>query len=338
MKALGLGAAVVIAGLAQAGHADPVTLRIGWAQAPSQLTPLIAALAAPHPEIFPHIGKSYVIEPLRFQGSTQQIEGLASGDLAIASLGPSSFALAVLNAHLDLRIVADVMQDGVPGHFATFWAVRTDGPVKTLEDMRHHRAAINALGAMTDMILRETLRRHGVADNEYVVIEANFANMLGLMEDRKVDLVPVMPQFSHDFMATGHYRPLFDISAAIGEAQVGMWAMRAEFIAAHRPQLVDFFEDDIRAIRWFLDPAHRDEALGIAQAVTKESRAALDYAFGKGDLYHSPDAMPNIAVVQKNIDEAVDFKLLPARLEVAPKYVDLTLITEAKARIDGGQP
>jgi hypothetical protein len=44
--------------------------------------------------------------------------------------------------------------------------------------------------------------------------------------------------------------------------------------------------------------------------------------------------MPDIAVVQKNIDQAVDFKLLPARLEVAPKYVDLTLIADAKARID----
>jgi NitT/TauT family transport system substrate-binding protein len=334
VKGLVAATAVVLAALTQAGLADPVTLRIGWAQAPSQLTPLIAALATPHPEIFPHLGKSYVLEPMRFQGSTQQIAGLATGELAIASLGPSTFALAVLNAHLDLRIVADVMQDGVSGYFATYWAVRTDGPIKRLEDMRHHRAAINALGAMTDMILRQTLRRHGVADSDYVVIEANFANMLALMEDRKVDVVPVMPQFSHDFMATGHYRALFDISDAVGRSQVGMWAMRADFIAAHRAQLVDFFADDIRATRWFLDPSHRTEALAIAQGVTKESLAALDYAFSKRDLYHSPDAMPDIAVVQKNIDQAVDFKLLPARLEVAPKYVDLTLIADAKARID----
>ena len=54
--------------------------------------------------------------------------------------------------------------------------------------------------------------QHGVADTDYVVIEANFANMLAMMENDKVDLVPVMPQFSHDFETTGRYRPLFNIT------------------------------------------------------------------------------------------------------------------------------
>jgi len=57
-------------------------------------------------------GKSYRYEPLRFQGSTPQIQALAAGELEIAAFGPSALALAVLNAHLDLRIIADVMQDG----------------------------------------------------------------------------------------------------------------------------------------------------------------------------------------------------------------------------------
>ena len=315
--------------------AEPLKLRVGWAQAPSQLTALTAEEMRRHPEHFAHLGKSYVLEPMRFQGSTPQIQGLANGEVEIASLGPASFAIGVENAHLDLRIIADVMQDGVEGHFGTYWAVRKDGPIKTVEDLRHHRAAINAIGATTDMMLRGTLRKHGVADNEYVVIEANFANMLGLMESDKVDIVPVMPQFNHDFAATGRYRPLFTINELRGPSQVGMWVATAGLIAAHRAELVDFLEDDIRSTRWFLDPKNREEALDIAQAVTKETRAALDYAFGQDDLYHSPDLRPDIPAVQKDIDQAVEMKLLPARIVVAPTYVDLSLIADAKARLDG---
>ena len=332
-RALPLLAALLIGGVA--ARAEPLKLRVGWAQAPSQLTALSDDLMKRHPALFPHLAKSYVLEPLRFQGSTPQIEGLASGELEIAALGPSSLALAIGNAHLDLRIVADVMQDGVPGHFDTYWAVRKDGPVRTIEDLRHRRAAINAFGATTDMVLRGTLRQHGVADNEYVVIEANFANMLAMMENDKIDLVPVMPQFNHDFAATGRYRTLFTVGQARGPSQVGLWAIEARFIAAHRPQLVDFLEDEMRSVRWFLDPKNREEALAIAQAVTKESRAALDYAFGPGDLYHSPDLLPNIPAVQKDIDQAAEMKLLPARVVVDPTYVDLTLVAEAKARLDG---
>ena len=315
-------------------RAEPVKLRVGWAQTPSQLTPLAAELSKRHTDLVPHAGQSYVLEPVFFRGSTPQIQGLASGDLEIASLGPSTFALAVANAHLDLRIVADVMQDGAPGHYSTWWAVRKDGPVQKPEDMKGHRAALNALGATTDIVLREVLRRHGVPDSSYTVIEANFASMLAMIENDKVDVVPVMPQFSHDFETTGRYRPLFTHVDISGTTQVGMWCARADFIAANRPALVDFFTDFMRGVRWFLDPAHRAEALDIATALTKQSRDSLAYVFTDRDLYHSPDLMPNIPSVQKDIDKAVEMKVLPTGLEVAPRYVDLTMIAEAKARLE----
>jgi ABC-type nitrate/sulfonate/bicarbonate transport system substrate-binding protein len=317
-----------------AALADPLKLRIGWAQAPSQLTPLAAELGKRHPEILPLAGKSYAFEPLFFRGSTPQIQALASGDLELASLGPSTFTLAVLNAHLDLRVVADVMQDGAPDHYSTWWAVRKDGPVQTFADMKGRRAALNALGATTDIVLREVLRHHGLADNSYTVIEANFASMFAMMENDKVDLVPVMPQFSHDFEAAGRYRPLFTHVDISGTTQVGMWCMRADVIAGNRPALVDFFTDYMRAVRWFLEPANRAEALEIAMAVTKESREALAYVFTSRDLYHAPDLMPNVPSIQKDIDDAVAMKVLPARLVVEPTYVDLTLIADAKARLD----
>lgn len=331
-RALVLLALLLFAG--PGASAEPLTLRVGWAQAPSQLTALSDELMKRHPVLFAHLAKSYVLEPVRFQGSTPQIQGLASGELEIAALGPGSLAIGIGNAHLDLRIIADVMQDGVPGYFATYWAVRKDGPVRTVEDLRHRRAAVNAIGATTDLLLRGTLRQHGVADNEYVVIEANFANMLALMENDKVDIVPVMPQFNHDFAATGRYRALFTIADLRGPSEVGLWAASAGFIAAHRAALVDFLEDDMRSVRWFLDPANREEALAIAQAVTKEPRASLDYAFGPGDLYHSPDLVPNIPAVQKDIDQEVVMKLLPARIVIEPSYVDLSLVADAKARLE----
>ena len=154
----------------------------------------------------------------------------------------------VETAHLDLRIIADVMQDGIPGHFGTYWVVRKDGPIHTIGDMRHHRAAVNARGTGIDMLLHEAMRGHGVADGDYTIIEADFANMLPLIENDKVDTVPVMPQFGHDFEATGRYRTLFDLPSVAGPSQVGFWVMRADFIAAHRPAIVDFLEDDMRAV------------------------------------------------------------------------------------------
>src|SRR6185503_21012878 len=105
-------AALLAAGLAVSASADPVRLRIGWAQVPTQMTPLIAELAKTHPQLFPNLNRSYTYEPVRFQGSPPQIQAFAAGEIEVAAFGPSALALSVTNAHLDPRVIADIAQDG----------------------------------------------------------------------------------------------------------------------------------------------------------------------------------------------------------------------------------
>ena len=52
-------------------------------------------------------------------------------------------------------------------------------------------------------------------------------------------------------------------------------AARAGFIAAHRAAMVDFFEDMMRVMRWFRDPAHHDAAVAVAANLTKQPAAGL---------------------------------------------------------------
>lgn len=320
---------------ASGAAADPVRLRIGWAQVPTQITPLVAALATAHPEIFPNLNRTYTYEPVRFQGSPPQIQAFAAGEIEVAAFGPSALALSVTNAHLDPRVVADIAQDGNShGYYSTWWAVRKDGPIKSFADLKGHTAIVNAKGATTDMLLREMARNHGVADNDFTEIEADFTNMLPMLEAGKGDAAPVMAQFNHDFQATGRYRSLFTTSDAVGgDDEVLFWVMKADFIAAHRPAIVDMLTDHMAALRWFLDPANRNAALALTHDFTKQSLQSLDYVFTHDDVYRSPDLVPVIPPIQKDIDTAVTMKMLPAAITVAPHYVDLSMIAEAKARL-----
>ena len=70
--------------------------------------------------------------------------------------------------------------------------------------------------------------------------------------------------------------------------------------------------------------------------MTKLPKEDLAYAFTNSDFYRSPDARPEIATVQKEIDERRRARRVPqAASLIAPEYVDLSLIEEAKKRIDG---
>jgi sulfonate transport system substrate-binding protein len=183
--------------------------------------------------------------------------------------------------------------------------------------------------------MRTMFRKHGIKDWDFTTVEANFANMPAMLDAEKVDLIGTLPQFAQELKDSGKYRVLFTARDAVGPTQAVVWAIRSDVIAAHRPELTDFIEDHIRAIRWFLDPKNREEALSILADVTKLPKENVAFAFTKDDFYHSPDARPDVALVQKEIDASAEMGVIPKRIEISPRYVDLSLIEKAKRRIDG---
>jgi sulfonate transport system substrate-binding protein len=317
------------AGMAQAQQ-KPLELRIGWVQAPGHMAPVLYQNKA----ILPHFGKSYVAEPVRFQGTTPQVQAMAIKELEIASASGTSLVAAVENAHLDLRVVADVIQDGTPGYYTAPFIIRADSGIKTVQDLKGRRVATNAIGSAADAAMRIYLHGHGVQDSDFTTVEANFANMPAMLADGKVDMFNLQPQFAAGFYDPKKYPTLFTTADAIGRSQTVFWVMRADFIKEHRAQLVDYFEDHLRALRWFLDPANHKQAVDIAATALKATPASLDYAFTKNDYYRSPDAEPIIEAIQHDIDSSLKLGLIKTAIKVSPKYVDLSLISEAKKRID----
>src|SRR3974390_1659423 len=64
-----LGSAIALALFAVSARADPVKLRIGWSDVPSSLTPILGET----PELAPHLGKSYTLDPIHFGGTAPMI-------------------------------------------------------------------------------------------------------------------------------------------------------------------------------------------------------------------------------------------------------------------------
>ncbi len=320
--------------VASSAAADPLQIRVGWATTPTHVQPLVDALQKAHPEVFKHFGQSYVAQGLRFDGSTPQIQALAINELEVAAFGPSAVALAVNNAHLDMRVVGDVFQDGKPGFTTVRYVVKADGPIQKVEDLKGRTVGSNALGSFGDSTMRVMLHKHGLTDKDFTTVQVNFANMPPMLMEGKVDLINLVPQYN-DYLTSGKVRQLFTGADAQGVSQAQVWAMRADFITAHRPALVDFFEDHIRALRWFLDPTHHDDAVGIAQGVTKMHREDVEYVFTGNDSYRSPDGVPDVKATQAAIDHDLELGVIPKGLTIAPSHIDLSMAQAAKARVDG---
>lgn len=327
-------ATIILAGvLCAAGSvaADPVKICAGWSNTPTAMAPLIFS----KPELLKHYGKSYTMEPVHFAGSAPEITALATGDLDIATLAASSFAAAIENAKMtDLRVIGDENQDGIEGWYSSQFFVLKDSPIKTIENLKGKVLASNAIGGGLDVSIRAMLRKHRIDDKRDVtIIEGAFSGLVPMLEERKADLVASVPPFSFIAEAKGNVRALFTSRDAVGPSEFIFDAARKGFIDKNRAALVDFNEDWIRSLRWFLDPKNHDEAVKIISDFTKLPPQGLSsWVFTHKDLYRDPDHRPNLKALQANLDVQQELGIQKTHIDVA-QYADTSLVDEAAKRI-----
>lgn len=313
-----------------AAYSDPVLIRTAYVVPVSNWAPMFAAKK----DLAKHWGTSYTLEAVRFQGTPPMITALANNELEIADLAYATIGLAIQNAGIDdIRVIADEFQDGVPGYFSNQFIVRKDSGINKIEDLKGKVLAVNAIGSGLDIAMRAALRKHGLIDKrDYTVIEAPFPTMASLLQEKKVDLASAVMPFALSPVFTKDGKVLFDQTAGLGKTQFSNWVARKSFTDKNRSALVDFMEDVIRIERWYLDPKNHDEVAKIASEMLKVPAERLGWLFTKQDYYRSPDALPDLDALQKNIDTTAEVGFLKSSFDVK-KYSDLSLVEEALKRL-----
>ncbi len=322
VAALALGAA--------GANAEPVKIRLSWIVPVSNW----GSLLLEKKDLAKHLGASYTLETSRFAGTPPLITAIAAGEIDIAGLTFSTLPIAIQNAGLDdLRVLTDEFQDGNAGYYSNEFMVLNDGSIKKVEDLKGKVVATNAAGSAVDVAMRAMLRKHGLEDKrDYNIVEAPFPTMRAMLTQKKAELIPAVLPFSLDPELRKSAHTLFTTADAVGVTQFSMWVARKSFIDKNRAALVDFMEDALRIVRWYLDPANHKEVMEIAARLTKQPPERFDWVFTKKDNYRDPNLLPDLKALQSNVDTMKDLGFVKASIDVK-KYADLSIIEEAAKRL-----
>jgi ABC-type nitrate/sulfonate/bicarbonate transport system substrate-binding protein len=147
-----------------------------------------------------------------------------------------------------------------------------------------------------------------------------------------VDLIPGVLPFSLDPELRKIARSLYTQRDAIGVTEMIVWTARKPFLDKNRAAMVDFMEDTLRIVQWYLDPANQKEAAEIAARVTKQPAASFSWLFTDKDYYRDPNMIPDLDALQKNIDMTKDLGFVRTNLDVK-KHADLSIVQEAAKRL-----
>lgn len=327
MLAAALG---VVLGATAAYSQSPVKIRVSWVAPLSNW----ASIWMEKKDLARHLGKSYQVETIRFAGTPPMITALANNEVDIANLAYSTLPIAVLNAGLDdLRIISDEFQDGVAGYYTNEFYVLKDGPIQKVEDLKGKVVATNAAGSAIDIASRAMLKKRGLEDKrDYTVVEAPFPAMRAMLSEKKVDLIPAVLPFSLDPELKKVSRPLFSSRDAIGISQFIMWTARKPFLDKNRAAMVDFMEDTLRIVRWFIDPKNQKDVMEIAGRVTKQPSERFGWLFTKQDYFRDANMLPDLDALQRNVDMTRDLGFVKTTIDVK-KYADLSIVEEAAKRL-----
>jgi NitT/TauT family transport system substrate-binding protein len=321
----------LVAAACTSAAAAPLEIRFGTANFPSNMAPAVFKAPA---GVLKHYGKTYTVTLERGAASSAQTVAMAAGQIDVAMFSPTSLALAVTNAGLNMRVIGDGVQDGVGDYRSQTLYVKVDSPIKTVNDLRGRTIGVNGVGSAGYTAIVGMLRKNGLDETRDVkFVEVSFANQLPMQEDGKIDASTLDDAQGAELVQAGKYRALFSAGQALGPTQFNFIVSTQEFLAKHHDAMLDMMEDYTRAMKWYMDPANRTQAMQIISVLAKRPPESLYYIFTKLDYYRDPDSTPNIAGIQTMIDFSNKIGFLKKRIDVAPQYVDLSFLEEAKRRI-----
>ena len=317
-------------GIGTANSAEPVKIRMGWVAPVANW----GSIVLEKKDLAQHMGKSYTLETIRFQGTPQMITAIANNELEISNLAYSSLAIAIENAGLDdIRVIADEFQDGVPGYFSQQYYVRKDSGITKVEDLKGKVVGTNGAGSAVDVAIRAMLRKHGLeANRDYTLLEGPLPAMPAMLLEKKADLIPAVLPFALNPKLREDGKILFEQKDALGVTQMISWNARKSFIDKNRAAMVDFMEDMLRIVHWYLDPKNHDAAAQIASKITKAPPERFGWLFTKADTYRDPNLMPNLDALQRNVDTTRELGFVKKPIDIK-KYADLSLVREAAKRL-----
>ncbi|MBI3089983.1 MAG: ABC transporter substrate-binding protein [Candidatus Tectomicrobia bacterium] len=309
--------------------AAPLEIRLGS----STIVPLIfLGLMYNEPinrDLLRHYGKSYTVNEKPIDQTPIQVQALAAKEIDLGMLAPVSLANGVVNARLDIKVVADLGQEGIENHAIIRYGVLETSGIKTVRDLKGKVCNIFAFGTATDMVFRAMLHKAGMDTvRDVQTLQGEFATQEAMLREGKVQCAAFVPPFSVLALRRGGIRFLFNTSDAIGPYQTLFLVGRTEELTKHRDAYNDFFEDYVRAWNWYINPANKPAVMAAAAKRMKRPAEAFAWYGGEFDYYRGPNAIPNIEALQRNIDLSAELKFAKGRIE-AKKYTDLSFVQRA---------
>lgn len=186
----------------------------------------------------------------KFASGTDVIAAMASGDIKVAELGSSPFAIAATQG-VDIQAF---MIDYVIGKSESL-IVRNGTGIATLDDLKGKRVAV-PVGSTAHFSLMGALKHAGIAEGDLTIMSMPPDQIVAAWQQGAIDAGFVWPPAQTEILQTGTRLVGADEVAEWGYPTFNVWVVNTEFAKANKDALVKFMKANDAALQDYTkDPA-----------------------------------------------------------------------------------
>lgn len=229
--------------------------------------------------------------------SARSLQQVAAG---VANFGSSSMVDTVraINSGAELKSFTNSLAVGTHSLIAA-------KNIKSFADLKGKRVMTGGQGDITNLWWKAAAKQHGLDPDKDVelLFSGSTTNRLSALYAGGIEATVISTPQTFKAIEQG-YTDLGPVAPYLGEFPMMIWHVNDAWAKAHKKEVVNFVRAHNKAIRYMIDPAHRQE---VSQLLAKASNSGVEDALKTWDLcmkIHAfvPDGSISDAAVKRVID------------------------------------
>lgn len=266
------------------------------------------------------------VESTRFDVTSQAVTAVVTGASQIASVTPDVAMLATIKGQGDVVIVSNEVR-------LPTWDLMVQPDIKTYADLKGKILGVSQLQSASTLNLRQLMRKHGLKDNDYTVLQVGGSGKrYAAIQSKQIAGSLITEPVNFEAMDAG-FRKLggvYDVSVvpSVVLAVTRSWA------SANEKLLVGFLRAVYKAQDWLNNPKNKKEAVDLMVDLSKAHRPSVERTYDKftSQLKVYNRGAITADVIKRTLQDMAEIEAISKPIPDANKLLDLTYRQKALAK------
>jgi NitT/TauT family transport system substrate-binding protein len=266
------------------------------------------------------------VDSTRFDVTSQAVTALVTGAVNIASPTPDTVLLAAIKGQGDAIIVSNEIR-------LPTWDLLVQPDIKSYADLKGKVLGVSQLQSASTLNLRQLLRKHGLKDDEYNILQVGGSGKrYAALQSKQIAASLITEPVNFDAMDAGFKKlgGVYEVSI-VPSAVI---AVSRAWAQANEKLLVAFLRAMYRGQDWINTTKNKKGAVDLMVDLSKAQRSSVERTYDKyvSDLkvYNRGDI--NADVVRKTLEDMVEIDAISKPIPDPNKFIDLSYRQKALAK------